>query len=80
MAKPVLATRVGDIPDILGDTGYLVEPAAPEQIAAEIQWIFQNPDAAKERGIKDRARCIEQYSIDAMASSLKSVIAGLGKK
>jgi len=80
MAKPVLATRVGDIPDILGDTGYLVEPAAPEQIAAEIQSIFQNPDAAKERGIKARARCIEQYSIDAMASSLKSVIAGLGKK
>ncbi|MEH2422450.1 MAG: glycosyltransferase family 4 protein [Nostoc sp.] len=77
MAKPVLSTRVGDIPKILGDTGYLVEPACPEQIAEQIQLIFQNLELANQQGIKARKRCVEHYSIEAMASVLKSVIARL---
>ncbi|GBE93365.1 glycosyltransferase family 4 protein [Nostoc cycadae] len=77
MAKPVLSTRVGDIPEILGDTGYLVEPGCPEQIAEQIQLIFQDLDAANERGKKSRERCVEKYSIEAMAATLKSVIARL---
>ncbi|MCC5646160.1 glycosyltransferase family 4 protein [Nostoc sp. CHAB 5824] len=77
MAKPVLSTRVGDIPQILGNTGYLVEPACPEQIAEQIQLIFQNLELANQQGIKARERCVEHYSIEAMASVLKSVIARL---
>jgi glycosyltransferase involved in cell wall biosynthesis len=77
MAKPILSTRVGDIPEILGDTGYLVDPACPEQLAEQIQLIFQNLDLANEQGIKARKRCVENYSIEAMASKLKSVIAQL---
>ncbi|MBH8572995.1 glycosyltransferase family 4 protein [Nostocaceae cyanobacterium CENA369] len=77
MAKPVLSTRVGDIPEILGDTGYLVEPACPEQIAEQIQSIFQDLDLANARGMKARQRCIDKYSIEAMASTLKSVITRL---
>ncbi|MGF1937397.1 MAG: glycosyltransferase family 4 protein [Nostoc sp. ChiQUE02] len=77
MAKPVLSTRVGDIPKILGDTGYLVEPACPEQIAEQIQLIFQNLELANQQGLKARERCVEHYSIEAMASVLKSVIARL---
>ncbi|MHC5595385.1 MAG: glycosyltransferase family 4 protein [Nostoc sp.] len=77
MAKPILSTRVGDIPKILGDTGYLVEPACPEQLAEQIKLIFQNLDSANQQGIKARQRCVEHYSIEAMASVLKSVIAQL---
>ncbi|MBE8988371.1 glycosyltransferase family 4 protein [Nostoc sp. LEGE 12450] len=77
MAKPVLSTRVGDIPKILGDTGYLVDPACPEQIAEQIQWIFQNLESANQQGINARKRCVEHYSIEAMASVLKSVISRL---
>ncbi|ARV63251.1 glycosyl transferase group 1 [Nostocales cyanobacterium HT-58-2] len=77
MAKPVLSTRVGDIPEILGEAGYLVDPNSPEQIAEQIQCIFQDFELAKERGRKARERCIEKYSIEVMASTLKSVIAQL---
>ncbi|MDM9379258.1 glycosyltransferase family 4 protein [Chlorogloeopsis sp. ULAP01] len=77
MAKPILSTKVGDIPDILGETGYLVEPSSPAQIAEQIESIFQNLDAANELGRKARERCIEKYSLEAMASSLKSVISRL---
>jgi glycosyltransferase involved in cell wall biosynthesis len=77
MAKPILSTRVGDIPEILGDTGYLVDPGSPEQLAQMIQWIFQNLDTANAQGIKARERCIEHYSVDTMAAILEDAIAEL---
>ncbi|BAY77800.1 group 1 glycosyl transferase [Nostoc linckia NIES-25] len=77
MAKPILSTRVGDIPEIVADTGYLVEPACPEQLAEKIQFIFHNLESANQQAIKARQRCVEHYSIEAMASTLKSVIAKL---
>ena len=74
MAKPILATRVGDIPQILGDTGYLVEPESPDQIAAQLNAIFQDLSAAHRKGLRARARCIEHYSIEAMAYRLQAVL------
>ena len=74
MAKPVLASRVGDIPEILGDTGYLVEPNSPEQIADTLQLIFQDLHVANDRGLQARKRCVELYSIEAMANVLSNVI------
>jgi glycosyltransferase involved in cell wall biosynthesis len=77
MAKPILASRVGDIPTILGNTGYLVDPDSPEQIATTIQSIFADPVSAAYKGALARQRCAEQYSIEAMADRLADVIAGL---
>jgi glycosyltransferase involved in cell wall biosynthesis len=77
MAKPILSTRVGDIPEILGDTGYLVEPGSPEQLAQKIRWIFQHLNTANTQGIQARKRCIEHYSIDTMAAILSDVLAEL---
>jgi glycosyltransferase involved in cell wall biosynthesis len=77
MAKPVLATRVGDIPEILGGNGYLVDSASPEQIAEQIQAIFQNLDSANERGRKARERCVKYYSVDTMSSTLSQVLSNL---
>lgn len=78
MAKPVLSTRVGDIPEILNETGYLVDPGCPEQIAEKIQWIFQNLESVTDKGVKARARCVANYSVDAMALILSDLIRNLG--
>ncbi|MBE9009496.1 glycosyltransferase family 4 protein [Pseudanabaenaceae cyanobacterium LEGE 13415] len=75
MAKPILATRVGDIPEILAGTGFLVEPESPDQIAIAIQEIFQDWDAAQARGIEARERCLKHYSVDAMTSIVQPLIA-----
>jgi glycosyltransferase involved in cell wall biosynthesis len=77
MAKPILATRVGDIPEILGGNGYLVDPESPEQIAEQIQVIFQDLDLAKKQGIQARERCIKYYSIDTMTSILAQLFSSL---
>jgi len=74
MAKPIISTRVGDIPSVLGDAGCLVDPKQPEQIAAKIQWIFANWEQAETMGARARQRCIERYSTEAMAEILAEVI------
>ncbi len=74
MAKPILATTVGDIPDILGNTGYLVEPSNPQQLAEKISWIFDNLGEAQEKAQKARKYCIEKYSIESMATILSQVL------
>ncbi len=74
MAKPILSTRVGDIPDILGDGGYLVDPNSPEQIAEIISSIFNNLDDALARGQKARVRCLENHSIESTAAKLNQII------
>ncbi|MEG3859294.1 glycosyltransferase family 4 protein [Microcoleus sp. herbarium12] len=79
MAKPVLSARVGDIPSILGGTGYLVEPSSPAQISQKIQWIFQNLTVANLQGVKARERCVKKYSIQAMAPILSDIIASMSR-
>lgn len=78
MAKPVITTTVGDIPEIVGDTGYLVDPHSPEQIAAKLTLIFQDWAAAEQKGVLARSRCVEQYSITAMISRLQAMFAQIG--
>ena len=77
MAKPILATKVGDIPEILGDTGYLVDPGSSEQMAEQLTLIFQDLEAANRRGQRAQQRCAERYSVAAMADCLQTVLASL---
>ena len=77
MAKPIISTRIGDIPEILGTTGYLADPSSPQQIASQIEEIFHNYDIALAKGRKARERCVQYYSLEAMATILKDAIASL---
>ena len=77
MAKPVLSTKVGDIPEILGNDGYLVKPNAPDEIAATIPNIFANFSEAEAKGKKAREKCVELYSVKTMAKTLETVLGKL---
>ncbi|MGB3297255.1 MAG: glycosyltransferase [Phormidesmis sp.] len=79
MAKPILSTRVGDIPEILGDTGYLVDPESPNQVANQLSLILQDLKVANQRGQMARERCIEHYSVATMAARLQTVLAKLSE-
>ncbi|MFH1878457.1 MAG: glycosyltransferase [Candidatus Omnitrophota bacterium] len=65
MAKPVIATDVSDIKDILGGCGLIAEPGNPARLAEAIRHILDNPREAAEMGRKARERCIEKYSFPA---------------
>ncbi|MBF2063333.1 MAG: glycosyltransferase family 4 protein [Calothrix sp. C42_A2020_038] len=80
MGKPVISTRVGDIPEILADTGYLVDPNSPEQIAMQIEAIFDDLNTARLKGRKARERCVEKYSTSTMASTLANLLLKLDSR
>jgi glycosyltransferase involved in cell wall biosynthesis len=74
MGKPIISTHVGDIPSILGDSGYLVDPGSPPQIAEKIREIFSNWPEAEAKGKLGRDRCVEHYGLMAMGKGLNDVL------
>lgn len=73
MAKPILATTVGDIPDILGDAGYLVAPGRVDQMVATLRWMLQHQEASQQKGWQARQRCVASFSIESMAANLAPI-------
>jgi len=66
MAKPIVASAVSDLPEILNGCGWVVEPGRPEKLAEAMRYVFDHPKEAEEIGWKARERCIRKYSWDAM--------------
>jgi len=77
MARPIIATNVSDLPEILDDTGCIVEPERPEEIAEVLARWLKYPDEAEEMGRRARLRCVSDYSYDAMEVVLTNVLSKL---
>src|SRR5207248_3076381 len=61
---PVVATRVGGVPDILSaDEAALVPPNDPVALAAELRAIYRDPAPARERARRARARLESDFSL-----------------
>ncbi len=73
MAKPIIATRVSDLPEILEGCGWTVEPENPERLAEAIEYIFENPGEAIDKGRRAREKCIDRYSWNALGRILDDV-------
>ncbi|MBO4902897.1 MAG: glycosyltransferase family 4 protein [Lachnospiraceae bacterium] len=72
--KPVLATRVGGLPDVVfdGETGYLVEPKRPDLIAQAVLDFFDNNRA------EALAAGIEREKYRYSWEKMENVIMGFG--
>jgi glycosyltransferase involved in cell wall biosynthesis len=73
MAKPVVATNVNDLPQILDGCGWIVEPGKPDELAKAIAHVLANPEEANEMGQLARERCIEKYSWDSLERQLVDI-------
>jgi len=64
--KPVVATRVGGLPDVVEDgvTGVLVEPRSPTRLAGAIDGLLTRPDRALEMGARGRERQRSELTMD----------------
>jgi glycosyltransferase involved in cell wall biosynthesis len=64
--KPIVATRVGGIPDLIEDGvhGYLVERGDPAALARAIGDVLRDPARAAELGAAARARQQREFMID----------------
>lgn len=64
LAKPVVASRVGGIPDIIqhGQNGFLVEPANAKDLADKLRMILKDQNAAEEMGRRGREAIKDKFS------------------
>ena len=63
---PVVATRVGGLPDIVrnGETGYLVPAKQPQALATAILKLIANPQTAEQMGQSGRLSVRETFSVN----------------
>jgi glycosyltransferase involved in cell wall biosynthesis len=61
---PIVATRVGGVPDVVAPTeAALVPPDDPGALAAGIRAVYRNPAAARERARRARERLLRDFSV-----------------
>jgi glycosyltransferase involved in cell wall biosynthesis len=75
MGRPVVATAVGGVPEIVsgGDTGLLVEPANPIALADAIRSVLDDPSRATRLGAAGRARATSTFSLGAHVDAIERV-------
>jgi glycosyltransferase involved in cell wall biosynthesis len=77
MGKPIVASAVSDLPEVLDGCGTLVDAGSVDSAAAAFQAVFEAPEPAQRMGQAARARCIERYGIQASRQVLLDVLAEL---
>ncbi len=71
-AVPVLATRVGSLPEVIdsGRDGMLVAPGDPEALAREMNRLISDPHFAEELGRAGRRTCEARFDMARVADRL----------
>jgi glycosyltransferase involved in cell wall biosynthesis len=75
VGRPVVASRVGGIPDVVhdGDTGLLVAPDAPDEVAAGVLRLLADPAAAAALAHAGQRYVQRHCSVEMAARRLASV-------
>ena len=76
MGLPVVATRVGGIPELVVDdsTGLLVEPRDPASLAETIITLLTDEARRRSMGEKGRERILARHSIQNMIGQTERVL------
>jgi glycosyltransferase involved in cell wall biosynthesis len=73
--RPVVATAVGGNPELVldGETGLLVRPNHPHQLATAIMKLLREPACRRRLGQGGRRRVEEQFSLEGMVHNYAKV-------
>jgi glycosyltransferase involved in cell wall biosynthesis len=77
---PVLASRVGGIPELVveGETGWLIEPCDDEALARRLAEVLASPDRLAEIRVRARAMAELRVSPERVAQALRRCLAQAG--
>ncbi len=78
--RPVVAGRSGGIPEAVknGETGLLVDPESPEEVADSVRRLLRDRALAKRLGEAGRREIERYYNWDRVAADLAGIAAELG--
>lgn len=79
--KPVLATNVGALPDILSDgRGILIEPKSSKQVAQGLEKLMANADLRASMGARCADYAKDNFAIEAVAEQYRELWISLASK
>jgi glycosyltransferase involved in cell wall biosynthesis len=70
---PIIATRVGGIPEMLKDCGYLIPTKNPDLIGGKILEFINNPGLTQEMVDKAKEKLENEFSLEAMLYQTKRI-------
>ena len=70
--RPVVATRVGGVPDVVrdGEDGFLVDPGDVDALADRLTRLAADPELRERLGASGRARVIPRYSVERLVDDI----------
>jgi glycosyltransferase involved in cell wall biosynthesis len=70
--RPVVATRVGGVPDVVrdGEDGFLVDAGAVDQLAEALARLAEDAALRQRMGAAGRARVLPRYSVDRLVDDI----------
>ena len=76
---PVVATRVGGVPDVVrdGEDGLLVEPGDEEALAAALRRLALDPELRTRMGAASRDRMVSRYAVARLIDDIDALYRGL---
>lgn len=74
--RPVVCTRVGSVEELVsdGETGVLVPPNDPAQLANGILHLLRSPGVRAKMGLAGRDRVLSSFTVDRMVSETQSLL------
>lgn len=71
MARPVIATRVGGLQEVVidGETGFLVDKDDPAALARRLADVLAQPELAARLGARGRANALRRFSMETNAAA-----------
>ena len=70
--RPVVATRVGGVPDVVrdGEDGFLVDAGATDDLAERLSRLAADPALRERLGAAGRARVVPRYAVDRLVEDV----------
>jgi len=78
LGKPVISTRVGDVPSLVDDgvTGFLVPAGSREELSGAMIRLLRDAELRAEMGKKGREKVAKEFSLDRSVRMLERLIEG----
>ncbi len=70
--RPVVATRVGGVPDVVrdGEDGFLVDAGATDELADRLARLARDPELREQMGRRGRERVLPRYAVDRLVDDV----------